>query len=367
MHSKVAIAIVVAGSLIFSGCTKVPEASSAQATGTCSPTSTPEPSTSSPSPEISAYALWLERGNTGDLNAFLDAILGDKGPKGYVGPAGLAGKNGKSAYQVWIDAGNKGTVDDFLISLTGEKGTSGLDGLSAYDLWLSLGNTGTKEDFIASLSGATGATGATGPQGATGQQGPAGICTVGDQGATGATGPQGPVGATGPQGPTGATGPQGPTGATGATGPQGSQGIQGPVGPTPTESSYTIGGGTTGTGAIAPTFSSDPMFYGSYLQVGPLTYFRVKVLMTNITYFGRGQYYITLPTNSKYEYSSAAGRITDFSSGHNYTLFGYVAAGSNQMLLTYGSSSQQVAFDYNSPVTLTSSDTFFISGEYISQ
>jgi len=57
------------------------------------------------------------------------------------------GHDGKSAYELWIDAGNEGSVEDFLNSLVGE------DGKSTYELWLDLGNEGTIADFIETLVG----------------------------------------------------------------------------------------------------------------------------------------------------------------------------------------------------------------------
>ena len=42
------------------------------------------------------------------------------------GPRGFRGPEGKSAYEVWLDQGNEGTIDDFLNSLA-------LSGVS-YDL-----------------------------------------------------------------------------------------------------------------------------------------------------------------------------------------------------------------------------------------
>jgi hypothetical protein len=157
---------------------------------------------------------------------------------------------------------------------------------------------------------------------------------------------------------------QGPAGPQGA---QGVQGVQGPVGPafTPVELPYTLGGGTIS--GTQPTFNGAPMFYGAYVRTGATVFFNVTVMMTNITGFGTGQYYVTLPFASKYGYSTSEGRITDASSGHDFTLHGYAAAGSNVLELTYDSGSQQVMFDHNSPVTLTTSDVFVISGTYIPQ
>jgi len=63
------------------------------------------------------------------------------------------GSMGKSAYEIWLDAGNTGTVEDFLNSLIGPQGDAGA---SAYEIWLGLGNVGTQQDFITSLVGAEG-------------------------------------------------------------------------------------------------------------------------------------------------------------------------------------------------------------------
>jgi len=82
----------------------------------------------------SAYQLWLDQGNTGSVEVFLNSLKGAKGDKGDTGLTGATGQNGldgergvdgKSAYQIWLDAGNTGTESDFLLSLKGEKGDSG--------------------------------------------------------------------------------------------------------------------------------------------------------------------------------------------------------------------------------------------------
>ncbi|AAX92297.1 tail protein [Staphylococcus phage Twort] len=75
---------------------------------------------------------------------------------------------GDSAYKIWLDQGNKGTIDEFLNSLKGDKGEKGepginiIDGASAYDVWLGQGNEGTKEDFLNSLKGEDGLDGKDG-------------------------------------------------------------------------------------------------------------------------------------------------------------------------------------------------------------
>ena len=93
---------------------------------------------------MSAYEVWLDLGNTGTEQDFIDSL---KGPEGEPGDPGT---DGDSAYDVWIEAGNTGTEQEFLDSL---KATDGNDGDSAYDIWLSAGNTGTEQDFLDSLMG----------------------------------------------------------------------------------------------------------------------------------------------------------------------------------------------------------------------
>ena len=341
--SGVAVALLLAGSLMLAGCSP--------ASVSASPTPNPTPTTCDPATEfpISAYDLWLQDGHRGTVSDFLASLVGKKGKDGYVGysghtvagEAGADGDAGPSAYQVWLDAGNEGTVDDFLAGLTGAQGVAGLNGLSAYDLWLELGNTGTKQDFLDSLVG---------------------VCSAGE---TGEQGPQGIQGEQGIQGVPGATGPQGPAGATG---PAGAQGPAGPAGTgSPTETSYVMGGGTTGSGAQQPTFNGNPMFYGTYVQLGDAVFFNVRVVMTNITSFGRGQYYVTLPFPSKHPISTSNGRVRDASGSRDYVLYGYADAGSSTLLLTTQGAGQQIPFDYNTPIALSTTDVFMISGTYIKQ
>jgi hypothetical protein len=180
---------------------------------------------------ISAYAVWLNEGNSGDEEAFLEALVGKKGPQGY------AGKDGTSAYQLWLDDGNSGTSDDFLQALVGDKGVDGVSGLSAYELWLSTGQNGTLQKFLNTLVGASGSSGSNGTNGSNGlsayeiwQSQPGnGSKTVADflnalKGASGPAGANGSDGAAGQQGPAGA---QGEPGAAGSPGPQGSTGPAG--------------------------------------------------------------------------------------------------------------------------------------------
>ena len=113
--------------------------------------------------------------------------IGPQGPQGETGlqgPQGNQGLVGESAYQLWLDAGNKGTIQDFLNSLKGPKGDQGPKG-----------DTG--------VEGPQGMPGSEGPQGIRGPQGPVG--PKGDKGETGQQGPQGIQGPKGDHGKDGKT------------------------------------------------------------------------------------------------------------------------------------------------------------------
>lgn len=59
-----------------------------------------------------------ERGEVGPKGEKGDTGLqGEKGNPGEIGPAGKDGVDGKSAYQVWLDLGNSGSEQDFINSL----------------------------------------------------------------------------------------------------------------------------------------------------------------------------------------------------------------------------------------------------------
>ena len=75
------------------------------------------------------------------------------------GPQGDPGEEGISAYEVWLALGNTGDEQAFIDALKGDAGEDGIlgaDGQSVYDVWLALGNTGDEQAFIDSLKGADG-------------------------------------------------------------------------------------------------------------------------------------------------------------------------------------------------------------------
>lgn len=125
---------------------------------------------------------------------------------------------------------------------------------------------------------------------------------------------------------------------------------------------WTVEGGALGT---QPTFSSAPMFSGRWTLVGDICHFAVDVQMDNITSFGTGQYYITLPFVSKSNYLLSNGCLHDSSTGDEYAILGHVRAGESQLtLLSTISNGKQSEFTNSVPVNLNIADSFHIAGTY---
>jgi hypothetical protein len=127
---------------------------------------------------------------------------------------------------------------------------------------------------------------------------------------------------------------------------------------------YQPEGGTSGT---QPAFSG-PAIVGKYTRFGNMVHFSVFVDFTNITSFGTGQYYLTLPYNVANSYQFRDGCLHDVSAGTEYHISGHVLAGENVLWLNssdkVGSSIQDIDFTHNTPVTLTTADRFHIAGTY---
>ena len=122
-----------------------------------------------------------------------------------------------------------------------------------------------------------------------------------------------------------------------------------------------VSGGTDGT---QPTFSG-PVFTATYTRFGDMVYFAYSVDFSNILTFGTGQYFMTLPYNSRRPVTFAGGSLTDDSAGTIYSIIGQVAAGSNVMTLWYiKSNGETEPFEHNKPITLTTADSFDITGTY---
>lgn len=121
-------------------------------------------------------------------------------------------------------------------------------------------------------------------------------------------------------------------------------------------------GGTDGT---QPTFSGDPLITGDYIRFGGLCHFQIQVDFSNITSFGSGQYYLTLPFVSADAFHLRDGCLHDISGSDQYAIGGHCDAGTNVLkLFSTASNGRDVPFTYNVPVTLAVADNFHIAGVY---
>lgn len=142
----------------------------------------------------------------------------------------------------------------------------------------------------------------------------------------------------------------------------------GPVGPAPTTETYAVNGGTAGT---QPTFTGDPLFTGQYVRNGDLVHFEVQVDFDNITSFGTGQYFVTLPFPTAQPIMFRDGCLHDVNTGREYHISGHVAAGSSDVWLfttdRQGNRIYDFPFEQGEPITLTTVDNFHIAGDYIAE
>lgn len=124
---------------------------------------------------------------------------------------------------------------------------------------------------------------------------------------------------------------------------------------------YAATGGTNGT---QPVF--DPAaITSSYNRFGNMVHFSVRVDFTLVTSFGTGQYYITLPYDTRVRYTFANGHFFDTSAGKSFNFVGECDASSNQVWLFYiGPNGQMEPFTSTNPAVLTTQDYFDISGTY---
>ncbi len=148
-------------------------------------------------------------------------------------------------------------------------------------------------------------------------------------------------------------------------GPQGEAGPAGASGEASAAATiYAVEGGTTGT---QPTFTGDPLFTAQYIRFGDLVHFDIQVDMDNITSFGTGQYYVTLPFNADSAYMFREGCLHD-DNGRQYHIGGHVAANEKNLYLFTTDRQGNRIFDFpfsqGEPVTLTTADNFHVAGTY---
>ena len=107
---------------------------------------------------------------------------------------------------------------------------------------------------------------------------------------------------------------------------------------------------------------------GSYVKVGNLVQVQISVTFTNVTNFGTGQYFLTIPFPSKYHTDVYGGSIHDVVNQgiDHFSLKGHLNPSSNNMSVwSIGSSAKDELFDQNSPFVLSTQDMFHMAFSYI--
>lgn len=133
---------------------------------------------------------------------------------------------------------------------------------------------------------------------------------------------------------------------------------------------WTIGGGTVDPASLAPItqqpeFDGAPLFSGNWTRIGDICNFAIQVDMSNITEFGTGQYYMTLPFYADDETVFAGGHLHDGSGADFYSILGHVYPETNMMTLwSVASNGRQIVFTDGTPIGLDTEDTFTISGTF---
>lgn len=103
---------------------------------------------------------------------------------------------------------------------------------------------------------------------------------------------------------------------------------------------------------------------GSYVKIGNLVTFHIQVTLTNVSNFGTGQYFITLPFAPIGDYAFRDGGL--HVAGNHYTVMADAEAGTTSMDLWYvAGTGQDMPMNHNSPHTLTTTSKFYINGTYI--
>jgi hypothetical protein len=123
----------------------------------------------------------------------------------------------------------------------------------------------------------------------------------------------------------------------------------------------------SGTDGTQPTASGD-FISGSFNRFGNMVHFSIEIDFTNITNFGTGQYFVTLPFSARVAYQFRDGCLHDISAGIDYHISGHVFEGEDVLQLfttdRQGNRIYDFPFEQGEPITLTTADNFHIAGIY---
>jgi hypothetical protein len=132
-----------------------------------------------------------------------------------------------------------------------------------------------------------------------------------------------------------------------------------------------------GDGLVAPSGADT----AAYIRNGNLVHFRIFVDASNVTDFGKGPYTLRLPFPPIQNYVFRDGGLHSdglhsdglhsdgheagtAGSGNHYQIYGDTDPNSTLIYLQYHSGSKDVPMDYNSPVKMSNTVQFYISGTY---
>lgn len=126
------------------------------------------------------------------------------------------------------------------------------------------------------------------------------------------------------------------------------------------------GSGASWTATTTNPVLNNGTWIGKYIQINKLVKFYAQITIGSTTTFGSGQYQIALPvaplSGPRFTFT---GHIQDFGTG-NHPLWGINQTGSTVDLrhLPATAGAAFLATGPTSPITLTTNDVIFLSGEY---
>lgn len=126
--------------------------------------------------------------------------------------------------------------------------------------------------------------------------------------------------------------------------------------------------------SYSPVWSGTGLTYtgtpatGFYVKLGKSVTVHIDVEFDNVTNFGTGQYYLTLPFNSMYHtdvYGGSIHQVVNQGIDH-FSIKGHLLDGSKDISIwSINSSSKDEIFDFNSPIGIDTQDKFHMSFTYI--
>ena len=106
---------------------------------------------------------------------------------------------------------------------------------------------------------------------------------------------------------------------------------------------------------------------GSFIKIGKLVSFRIRVDYTTLTSFGVGsgsQYFVTLPFVPNALYSFNDGLYYKGSNGNQYEILGTTNGTTTMSMWHSAGSGNAPSMNHSQPVSASTSDYFYISGTY---